>query len=213
MNKSDKESSKMSEQSIDNLTDTTSVFSSTINNNTMGDIEFLSSTKLDNCEQVKRHDLEQTQIEDLTQIPSTAQDYIKKRKEKVLKFNYDDLMRKHQEMIGHHSQTAVQSQKEIVGNLKFKTRNIESKEAETELDKCITKNDFLRMKVCGQFNKGFIIAQLENDLFIIDQHAADEIYNFETLQKNSRMNKQKLLQPKFLELSASSEAILLDNLK
>ncbi len=50
------------------------------------------------------------------------------------------------------------------------------------------------------------------DLFIIDQHAADEIYNFETLQKTGRIEKQRLLQPKYLELTASSESILLDNL-
>jgi DNA mismatch repair protein PMS2 len=30
------------------------------------------------------------------------------------------------------------------------------------------------MKVLGQFNLGFIIARLEDDLFILDQHACDE---------------------------------------
>lgn len=97
-------------------------------------------------------------------------------------------------------------------NLKFKTKNIESKEAENELDRCITKEDFLRMKICGQFNKGFIITRLEQDLFIVDQHAADEIYNFETLQKTGKIEKQKLLQPKYLELTASAESVLIDNL-
>ena len=35
----------------------------------------------------------------------------------------------------------------------------------------ISKDDFLKMSVLGQFNLGFIITRLENDLFIVDQHA------------------------------------------
>jgi DNA mismatch repair protein PMS2 len=68
------------------------------------------------------------------------------------------------------------------------------------------------MQIRGQFNKGFIIAQLGADLFIVDQHAADEIYNFEYLQRTGKIEKQRLLQPHYLELTASSEAILIDNL-
>ena len=30
------------------------------------------------------------------------------------------------------------------------------------------------MEVLGQFNLGFIFVKLDNDLFIIDQHASDE---------------------------------------
>ena len=40
----------------------------------------------------------------------------------------------------------------------------------------ITKEDFLRMEVLGQFNRGFIICRLGLHVFIIDQHAADEKY-------------------------------------
>lgn len=38
----------------------------------------------------------------------------------------------------------------------------------------IEKNDFARMRVLGQFNMGFIIAELDGDLYILDQHACDE---------------------------------------
>ena len=41
----------------------------------------------------------------------------------------------------------------------------------------------MKMKVIGQFNKGFIIAQLDDDLFIVDQHASDEKFNFEKFVK------------------------------
>ena len=60
------------------------------------------------------------------------------------------------------------------------------------------------MEVLGQFNLGFIIARrrkskdaddvaaMMDDLFIVDQHAADEKYNFETLQKTTKIESQKL---------------------
>jgi len=49
------------------------------------------------------------------------------------------------------------------------------------------------MKIVGQFNLGFIITKLENDLFIVDQHATDEKYNFETLQRTTSLKTQKLI--------------------
>ena len=32
------------------------------------------------------------------------------------------------------------------------------------------------MRIIGQFNLGFIIAEYHNDLYILDQHACDEKY-------------------------------------
>ena len=55
-------------------------------------------------------------------------------------------------------------------------------EAEEELRREISKDKFASMTILGQFNLGFIITKLGDDLFIIDQHATDEKYNFETLQ-------------------------------
>ena len=49
------------------------------------------------------------------------------------------------------------------------------------------------MEVVGQFNLGFIIARIKSDLFIVDQHAADEKYNFEMLQRTTRLQPQKLV--------------------
>ena len=37
------------------------------------------------------------------------------------------------------------------------------------------------MRIIGQFNLGFIIAELKGDLYIIDQHASDEKYRSEKL--------------------------------
>ena len=47
----------------------------------------------------------------------------------------------------------------------------DNKTAEKELNRQISKTDFRKMKIFGQFNLGFIIAGLDRDLFIVDQHA------------------------------------------
>ena len=80
--------------------------------------------------------------------------------------------------------------------------------AATELERVFNKADFSRMEVIGQFNLGFIVARLCNDLFILDQHACDEKYNFERLQHETVLNRQPLLVPQPLDLSPS-EAIVL----
>ncbi|GKC52857.1 DNA mismatch repair protein [Tanacetum coccineum] len=80
--------------------------------------------------------------------------------------------------------------------------------ATSELEKLFKKEDFGRMKVIGQFNLGFIIGKLDQDLFIVDQvlrlyhlsilnltHAADEKYNYEHL-------------PILVELSPEEEVIV-----
>ncbi|RZF47591.1 hypothetical protein LSTR_LSTR012213 [Laodelphax striatellus] len=85
--------------------------------------------------------------------------------------------------------------------------------AEKELSREITKDMFQKMEVIGQFNLGFIIAKLNSDLFIVDQHATDEKYNFETLQKTTSLTNQKLVIPQKLELTAINEGILIDNLE
>jgi len=158
------------------------------------------STVTENCDQ---DDEEDDRVDD-TQKKIDA---ISRRKSKNIEFSIDILRKRMQ------SVKMSENDKPKTLNIKFKAKNLTSKDAESDLDKGITKEDFLKMNVCGQFNKGFIIARLENDLFIVDQHAADEIYNFETLQKNPKIQRQRLLHPHYLELSAASESILLDNLE
>ncbi|KAK3092069.1 hypothetical protein FSP39_024887 [Pinctada imbricata] len=89
----------------------------------------------------------------------------------------------------------------------------ENQAAEEELQKEIKKEMFSKMKILGQFNLGFIIVKLGEDLFIVDQHASDEKYNFEMLQRHTVIQNQKLIQPQNLELTASNETILMDNLE
>ena len=97
----------------------------------------------------------------------------------------------------HPSSFAVQDDRQAAGEA-----------ASSELEQVFQKSDFARMSVIGQFNLGFIIARLGRELFIIDQHAADEKYNFERLQQVTRLNKQPMLQPQRLELTPA-EAVTL----
>lgn len=99
--------------------------------------------------------------------------------------------------------------------MKFKTK-IDPKQnqsAEQELKTEISKSDFVRMELIGQFNLGFIIVRLDEDLFIVDQHATDEKYNFETLQRTTVLQHQPLVVPQDLDMTAVNEIILMDNLK
>ncbi len=103
--------------------------------------------------------------------------------------------------------------------------------AEKKLALTIVKSDFAKMRVVGQFNLGFILAVREaareaarasddaasstahddDELFIIDQHASDEKYNFERLQASTVVQSQRLVQPKRLELTAVEEEIVREN--
>ena len=89
---------------------------------------------------------------------------------------------------------------------------------EERLSLTVTKADFNEMIIIGQFNLGFIIAvrpptstSPTSDLFIIDQHASDEKYNFERLSATTVLVSQRLVHPHTLELTAVEEEIILAN--
>ncbi|KAJ1934882.1 hypothetical protein GGF37_006205, partial [Kickxella alabastrina] len=84
-------------------------------------------------------------------------------------------------------------------------------DASSALSQLIHKTDFARMSVIGQFNRGFIIARLDQDLYIIDQHASDEKYNFEQLQQRAVISSQPLIRPAQLELSIVDEGVAIEH--
>ena len=96
-----------------------------------------------------------------------------------------------------------------------------SKSAEERLSLTVSKNDFGRMRVIGQFNHGFILAtrtsqttdlaNAQDELFIIDQHASDEKHNFERLQSQTIVQNQRLVHPKQLDLTAIEEEVILNH--
>ena len=71
--------------------------------------------------------------------------------------------------------------------------------------KTIEKEDFKKMNIIGQFNKGFIITELNNSLFIIDQHAADEKVNYEYLLNDLKITRQPTICPIKVEMFSIAE--------
>lgn len=92
---------------------------------------------------------------------------------------------------------------------------LNTEDAEERLSLTISKSDFATMKIVGQFNLGFILAtrssSTSDDLFIIDQHASDEKYNFERLQAQTVVQSQRLVRPKKLSLTAVEEEIVMEH--
>ena len=96
--------------------------------------------------------------------------------------------------------------------------------AEQYLSLTVLKDDFARMRIVGQFNLGFILvtrpanptdgtnAKDKDEVFIIDQHASDEKYNFERLQAETTVQNQPLVKPHLLDLTAMEEEIITGNL-
>ncbi|KAJ5923687.1 hypothetical protein N7454_008932 [Penicillium verhagenii] len=87
--------------------------------------------------------------------------------------------------------------------------------AEDKLSLTVSKADFAQMRIIGQFNLGFILAVRPGDdhdeLFIIDQHASDEKFNFERLQAETVVQNQRLVRPQRLDLTAVEEEVVLEN--
>ncbi|KAF5016281.1 hypothetical protein F66182_12090, partial [Fusarium sp. NRRL 66182] len=98
----------------------------------------------------------------------------------------------------------------------------QQKTGEERLSLTVSKDDFAKMRIVGQFNLGFILATrshgadeatapAEDELFIIDQHASDEKFNFERLQAETVVQNQRLVHPKTLDLTAVEEEIIREN--
>ena len=87
-----------------------------------------------------------------------------------------------------------------------------STDVDRALARVLSKGDFTRMRVIGQFNVGFIIAELGGDLYILDQHACDEKYRFEKLQLETEIHQQPLLAPVAIDCSPAEEMVILDNM-
>lgn len=78
------------------------------------------------------------------------------------------------------------------GNIRLEIEKDKQK-IEDGLRKHLSKSDFLKIEVVGQFNLGFIIGKLGNELFLIDQHASDEKFNYERLRDSYTVHAQRLI--------------------
>lgn len=83
-------------------------------------------------------------------------------------------------------------------------------DAVASLSRLFNKSDFERAEIVGQFNLGFIVARVQDELFVLDQHASDEKYRFESLQKTTTIEEQPLISPLTIEVSATEAQIIRD---
>ena len=82
-----------------------------------------------------------------------------------------------------------------------------------QVDHSFKKSDFTKLKIIGQFNKGFIITTLDSSIYIIDQHAADEKFNYENLLRNAVLMKQPTICPLEVSLSVSDKMFVIQNIR
>ncbi|XP_051856810.1 mismatch repair endonuclease PMS2 [Antechinus flavipes] len=132
------------------------------------------------------------------------------KKEVPLNFSMSSLTKRLQQL---QQQEQQRTKAQNYRRFRAKISPGENQAAEDELRKEISKDMFAEMEIIGQFNLGFIITKLNTDLFIIDQHATDEKYNFEMLQLHTVLQGQRLIIPQALNLTAINEAILIENLE
>lgn len=90
--------------------------------------------------------------------------------------------------------------------------NVESPSGATTIG--LSKEDLGKnMTIIGQFNMGFILAHTPDyHLWILDQHACDEKYNFERLCVETKIHEQRLMAPLPIELSPTEETCVMDNM-
>lgn len=123
----------------------------------------------------------------------------------------------------HQALNQALSQYQVTAIEKAENEALDSAQAEEKLSLTISKSDFAKMRIVGQFNLGFILAtrssgagsvdnvMTADDMFIIDQHASDEKYNFERLYATTIVQSQRLVYPKTLDLTALEEEIVMEN--
>ena len=95
------------------------------------------------------------------------------------------------------------------------TEEVSAENPEEMLTRVLNKQQFQSMThaIIGQFNLGFILARTGNDIYILDQHACDEKYQYETLKATTRIHEQRLIIPRKIDLTAAEELIILENLE
>ena len=85
---------------------------------------------------------------------------------------------------------------------------------DTSLDEISKVAKFPELRLIGQFNKTYIIGEIYNELYLIDQHAAHEKILFEKYKNqiiNADVLSQILLTPTVIELSPEDYAYYIEN--
>ncbi|KRY33411.1 Serine palmitoyltransferase 1, partial [Trichinella spiralis] len=139
------------------------------------------------------------------------------RKYYDLQVNWDDLEIRLLGLIktfGNNNNCAKTSFNDM-NNRKFQINVDPAKDAqaEEEVKRFLTRDMFAEMHVIGQFNCGFILTRLDDDLFILDQHASDEKRTFETMRRSTVVQSQLLVHPICSNLTPFDRHVILENLE
>ncbi|CAB3408631.1 unnamed protein product [Caenorhabditis bovis] len=154
---------------------------------------------------MENEDDDENEIEEVEQNPKN---FVYMRPQQKIKFSMKTLRQKFEKLMEDEKSDEV----DVDGEFSAPIDPEHNDEAEKQLDRALKKEDFKQMEVVGQFNKGFIICRLRSHLFIVDQHASDEKYNFERLQKSAKLTKQPLFTPTPLNFGAVQEMVIRENL-
>lgn len=91
----------------------------------------------------------------------------------------------------------------------------EDRDTDINLEKLNLKAKFPMPRIIGSFKNTYILSEIYDNLFIIDQHAAHEKINYEKyIQqiKEGSVNSQELLVPEVIELAEKDFAFYMDNI-
>lgn len=117
----------------------------------------------------------------------------------------DEFVRRDEPEEPEVSRPSVKFSYKYIDNSKLSSQKEREEAVEEALNDEKPESDTVPVEVIGEVFKTYIVAQREEEMFLIDKHAAHERYNFDLLKsQNAEVNIQSLLSP--IELSLSYEA-------
>lgn len=132
----------------------------------------------------------QSNVVDFVQpkLEQTGEAYFDKKEDTI--YISDEGMKKLEEQ--YSKQEPVQEQKQIF--------NVVEKEPETEEN------------IIGQYKNTYILIEKDDGLEIVDQHIAEERYNYEKLRENKEITSQMLFISDVIEVSSSEAELIKENI-
>lgn len=97
----------------------------------------------------------------------------------------------------------------------FKSKPFEVKHQDKKIEVKSDSKEYLYIKVIGQLNKTYIIGEDDENLVLIDQHAAHEKVLYEKITKeinNDNVRLQELLIPEIIEVNQHEKKIIQNNI-
>lgn len=91
------------------------------------------------------------------------------------------------------------------------TEDVFVKEPKTESDMICDENENISFRLVGEAFKTYLIAEIENELYFIDKHAAHERMNYEQFKTQATVEVQMLLTPVAVNLSKEEFEVITVN--